>query len=139
MVEILGVGAAVSIFQLFHQIAKSQEGRIRSISASFDADGTRAAGDERIEVTKDKEFFRVKPVEDYEFLRIPVNPSGVIELLGTDENGLFDSDLWRWIRAPLPNEREYSYPEVKTSSSVRVRFLVFGYKSEDLRKVLGRP
>lgn len=105
------------------------------ISALFDWDGKRLQGDQRLEVQvypdKDNEdrawYYSIKPLDDYEFIRIPVNAGAVIESLGTfpGEKNAF-ADYFRYIQVPDGHIYGGLLPNVK------VKFMVFAYRPSDL-------
>lgn len=68
-----------------------------------------------------------KPVEDYIFLRIPVNPGSVSESSGSVAGSInADSTYFRYVAAPTGMIVGPPQP------NVRVGFVVVGYKPEDL-------
>ena len=101
-------------------------------------------GDERLEVEvhyaygkpqagSDYWWYSVKPFDDYLFVRIPVNPGGVVEAVDKAEGQDLiagaakstDARYFRYVQAnPL---REWV--------NVRVSFMVFAYKPSDLLSV----
>ena len=105
------------------------------VSAMFSWDGKRIFGDERIEVNtqyfndapKDEAwFYSIKNYEDYVFLRIPVNPGGVVES-PVNVGKTPDANFFRYIKAPDGFIRNVGHwPNVKTD------FMVIGYKPKDL-------
>lgn len=104
-------------------------------SALFDWEGNRIEGDDRIKVNLIKGqgeeskawWYCVEAVENYQFIRIPVNASAVIESLGApiNENNRV-SDYFRYI--PTPDGHIYG----GTISNVKVNFMIFAYRPSDL-------
>src|SRR5688572_22528040 len=79
----------------------------KPISAMFDPQGQRLAGDPRIEVERHEDkggdpittwWFEVKPIADYAFVRFPLIESGIQELIGKhpDEPNPH-ARFWRWV------------------------------------------
>lgn len=78
--------------------------------ALFKWDGTQLRGSREIEIEiiKDKDaptcwLYRCKLIDDHLFIRIPVNPEGVVESHGISTDGSRDADFFRWI--PVPDGR----------------------------------
>lgn len=124
------IGDAIALYELIRKIY----GESKIISALFDVNGKRIEGDERLNVSLQQLknnvrvwWYEIQPFEDYQFIRIPVNASAVIESLGTPENSkILDADFFRYI--PVPDGRIYG-GEI---GNVKVKFMVFAYKPSDL-------
>ena len=113
-------------------------------SAYFRYDGTRVDGSDKIEIelhsqTEQPEAFwlRVKPLDDYVFVRVPINASGVQELIGTIKgDALPDPSYWRWVALPSPNVLvggNYVAPTAK------VDFIIIGYRPKAVLKHFSSP
>ena len=126
------ISDAIALYELLTK--KWKEYKV--ISAMFKWDGTRVCGNEKIEVVlnyfkdapKDEAwFYSVKPLEDYVFLRIPVNPGAVVESPVKVDGKTPDADFFRYIKAPDGFIRNVGHwPNVKTN------FMLIGYKPKDL-------
>lgn len=102
-------------------------------SAIFSSEGVRIEGDELIEVEKIPSssnpriwFYRVKEVNDYEFVYMPVIPS-----LSIDYGQLYDqqnpnSNIFRFVGNSMSTFTSGGLPNVTAN------FIVFGYKPKDL-------
>ena len=109
------------------------------ISALFDWEGNRLEGDDRLLVTRHEEpphnlkwWYSIEPIDDYLFIRIPVNVSAVAEILGSDGKHL-SPDKFRYVSAA------HVYKVLpQTLPNVKVGFMVFAYKPSDLLS-LGNP
>ena len=112
MEELSLVGTGFTVAQGILQFL----GYIKSIASSdvisgyFNWNGEQIEGNENIVIERHPGedpaawFFSVKPIQDYTFVRIPVTPSGIRELLGKPvEDSNFDSRYWRWVALPKPN------------------------------------
>ena len=124
------ISDAIALFEL---ISKMRD-RIETISAFFRWDGTRISGDEGIEVVKNDQedgtwYYSIKEIDNYVFIRIPVNAGGVIEKIGSPAGENPDSKYFRYIG--VPDGRIYG----GVLSNVKVDFMVFGYKPEDLLRI----
>jgi len=123
------IADAVALYDLIRRIY----GEHKIIGALFDWKGNRLQGDERLKVQfqavgkgGDLWFYRVEPVEDYQFIRIPVNAGGVIESLGTvqgEKNA--DAEFFRYI--PVHEEQKYSI-----TPNAKANFMVIAYRPADL-------
>ncbi|PIO06945.1 hypothetical protein COT47_02150 [Candidatus Woesearchaeota archaeon CG08_land_8_20_14_0_20_43_7] len=119
------ISDAVAIIELFTKAKHKIEGWI-TISALFDSDGNRLEGSDKIEVEKipdgaDAWYYRVKPVKDYVFVRMPVNAGSVIEeskSIGANA----DATTFRYI--PVPNGNFQGTNRIRNS---KVDFFVIGY------------
>lgn len=130
------IGDAIALIQFLRDLSAD----VGVLSAIFDADGNRKAGDEGVSVKihrvpEDEAkgnkvwFYEIHGPEGFEFVRAPVNPEGVIEAHGTRTDGTNpDARYFRY--APVPDGNIYS----GSRPNVRVDFMVFGYKPEDLLK-----
>lgn len=125
------ISDAIAIYELLQK----KWGEYKVISALFKWDGSRSYGDEKIVITKhDAEdgswFYSVNELDDYVFIRIPINASCVIERPGTvpgDKSA--DSKYFRYIA--VPDGHIYG----GTLPNVRVDFMVIGYKPKDLLNI----
>jgi len=81
------------------------------ISAYFKYDGTKVEGSDKIVIELHPNddcpevfWLSVKSIEDYAFVRFPINDTCVHELIGTEaEKKLPDPRYWRWVAKPRPN------------------------------------
>lgn len=132
-----GVSLAQGILQ-FLAYVKSISGS-EVLSTYFAHDGTHIEGSRKIEIEKhptegrdDVWWFSVREVPDYTFVRIPVNFSGIHELLGVisgERNP--DARYWRWVaqqRQGVVVDGQYQPPNAK------VNFIVVGYRPRSLIK-----
>lgn len=108
----------------------------KTVSALFKWDGTKVEGDDKIAVVKiqvkgsrDKWFFRIRPVDGYVFVYMPLIPSVVVDngTLGGEKNP--DADLFRFVGNLFSSVISGGNPNVKAD------FLVVGYKPKDLLRV----
>lgn len=106
------------------------------ISALFKWDGTRLEGDERIKTERitvgdlqDKWFYRVKEVEGYVFVYMPVIPTVYVDYgtLQGDQNP--DAKVFRFVGNIFSPVISGGNP------NVRVDFIVVGYKPKDLLQI----
>lgn len=101
----------------------------------FDYQGNRIEGSESIKLTKGKPtnrveamwWFKVEPIEGYAFIRLPINPSGVEEQIGTWEGEAPDANWFRYIH-PSHIAKDFA-PNVNT------QFLIIGYPYKSLFKI----
>ena len=132
-----GVSIAGGVVQ-FLDFIKSIAGS-NVISGYFKYDGTKVEGSDKIVVElhpfeKCKEVFwlSVRALEDYAFVRIPINESCVHELIGTKGGEkLPNPRYWRWVAKPPPNVivgGNYTPPNVKMD------FIVIGYRPKAIIK-----
>ena len=85
------------------------------ISAYYRWDTTKVDGSSKTDVEliksdKDEVFwFNVAPLEDYIFIRFPLNSNGCEEIIGSvDGHALPDPNYWRWVR--VSDLAEYGLP-----------------------------
>ena len=126
------ISDAIALYDLLRRI----HGERKIISALFDWEGKRLEGDERLKVHKDRQtipisgpqwWYSIEPFEDYQFIRFPVNPGGVVEDLGAadgDQNP--HQDCFRYIPTPDGTIRG------SEQHNVKMNFMVFAYKPSDL-------
>ena len=69
------------------------------------------------------ECFAIDPLEDYQFIRIPVNVGGVVEDVGRFGEINPTADFFRYIEIS---------PGAGPPRNVKVNFMVFAYKPSDL-------
>lgn len=107
------------------------------ISAYFKWDGTLIEGDKKIEIIKQNDptlmdiwWFKVKDLEDYAFVRIPVVASCLQEIPGQHVGENHDANIWRWI--PFIEER--AVLGVNHAGNIKVNFVVVGYRPKALVK-----
>lgn len=98
-----GLSIGKDIFQFFGFLNSVAGADV--ISAYFRFDSTRIYGSERIVVqlntTEIPEVFwlNVEPIDDYVFVRFPINDSGCEEIIGTVVGEKFaDPNYWRWVQ-----------------------------------------
>ena len=111
------------------------------ISALFDWQGKRLVGDERVAINLCTDhndaapqpsvwWYLIEPLDDYQFIRVPVNPGAVIESLGTlGEEKNARAEYFRYVAVPDGRIRGGTPPNVK------VNFMVFAYRPSDLLTV----
>jgi hypothetical protein len=122
------ISDAIALYELIRRIYAERT----FIAALFDWEGNRLEGDDRLKVQvhnlrEGVWFYSIEPLEDYQFIRIPVNMGGIIESHGTigeEMNRL--AEYFRYI--PVPDGRIYG----GTRLNVKVNFMVFAYKPSDL-------
>ena len=132
------ISDAIALYDLITKKYKD----FKTISAMFDWSGKRIEGNEQIEVefnpvryqgkkTDNFWFYCINPIEDYVFIRIPVNIGCVVESAfhSIDETNP-DSNKFRYVQTPDGFIYNTGYiPNVKTD------FIVVGYKPKDLLKL----
>ncbi len=123
------IGDAIEMYRLISE--KWDE--YKTIGALFKWDGTRIEGDERIKVHVERIdqnvwIYSVENLNDYAFIRLPVNMSGVIESIEAVEDRL-DARAFRYIK--VPDGKIYG----GTLPNVKVDFMVFGYRPKDLLRI----
>jgi len=131
------VSSGSSIWQLL-SAAKSVIGS-DVISGLFKYDGTLVEGSNRIRVSLHPNeadpavwWFLVEPLEDYTFLRAPVNPSAAIEVVGTVVGERQpDAQFWRWTAPVLPGR---IYGGGNDPPNLKVDFLVYRYRPKAMLK-----
>ncbi len=106
------------------------------ISAYCKYDGNKVEGHANIDVelikTRAPEVFwlTVKNLKDYAFVHIPINDSGVHELIGKEVDETYpNANIWRWVAKPEPNVivgGNYTPP------NAMVDFIVVGYRPKAL-------
>src|SRR3989339_2134884 len=118
------IADAIAIYELLTK--KWSEYKV--ISALFKWDGTRIAGDENIEVKKhhSKEqgtwYYSIQEYHDFIFIRIPTNPSCVIEKAGiVNDERSGDSRYFRYV--DISDGRLYG----GIPANVKVDFMIIGY------------
>lgn len=125
------ISDAIALYEILRKIKHRHE----VLSALFSWDGTRLKGDARIVVRvrkggageQDLWWYEVEPFEDYQFLRIPVNPGSVAESAGRDpRDPNSDTKYFRYVSGPSGAVQGHPL------SNIRVSFMVFGYKPDDL-------
>jgi hypothetical protein len=124
------ISDAIALYDL---VRRAYQGR-NILSALFDADGKRLAGDERLAVEMHQLegnpavwWYSVAPVDDYHFIRIPVNAGAVVESLGTPQDQRnADAAYFRYVG--VPDGRIYG----GQIPNVRVSFMVAAYRPTDL-------
>lgn len=122
------IADAIALYELLRRVY----GERQIMSGLFDWDGTRIAGDSRLKINVHPFgeegviwYYSVEPVEDFEFVRIPVSAGGLIEDLRrepTEKNTT--TEYFRYIRAVVSTDAD--------RWNVKVRFMVIGYRPEDL-------
>lgn len=108
----------------------------RYIGALFNWQGMRLEGEPwiQLDVISEEEnpeiwWFRPKPMEDYQYVRMPVNAGSVIEVLKHVETETHPSvEYFRYV-ATLPPGHLYSGDPVPNA---RANFMVFAYRAKDL-------
>ena len=107
-----------------------------TITAKFKWDGTRVFGSQKIVVERHMQengtwYYTFNELEDYVFLRMPVNLGGVIEDIGTAEGeSNANAKFFRYIAVPDGTIRGSPIPNVK------VDFTVVGYKLKEFLKIV---
>ena len=133
-----GFALGKGLFDLLRQLQSTAGADV--ISGYFSHDGTLLEGSPLIEIerhpasddsTGSVVFFRVKPVEQYIFLRYPVVESCAHEIVGqVSGESMPTAEYWRWVAPVLPG-RIYGGSQ---PPNLKVPFLVFGYKPKALLK-----
>lgn len=131
-----GIKITETVFDKLNFIKNIAEANVISAYCKFD--GNKVEGHKNITVelikTETPEVFWLKVVslEDYAFVHIPINDSGVHELIGTIKGETYaDTNIWRWVAKPEPNVivgGNYTPPNAK------VDFIVVGYRPKALVK-----
>lgn len=123
------IGDAIAVIDFLMK----QADKVGVISALFDSDGTRLEGDERITIEKkavpDKPamwFYKVKELEDYEFVYSPVIPTLFVDYGQLTGKTNPDARLFRFVSDPMARYATGGAP------NVLVKFLVVGYKPKKL-------
>ena len=122
------ISDAIALFELLSKARSS----LPTKSALFDAQGNRLQGDPDIQVeahswdNQKSIYYRITPIEGYEFLRFPVNPGGVQEHLAADGLGNHDS-FFKYVATS-----HHPLRPTQTAPQVMVKFIVVGYKTSDL-------
>lgn len=107
------------------------------ISAYFRFHGTRVSGSEKVDIemhTTDNEevsWLSVIEIENYAFVRFPINAAGCSESIGSIEGQYPDPRYWRWIPNPSPGvivSGDYQAPNAK------VDFIVVGFRPDAIVK-----
>ena len=125
------IGDAIALLDLIKGLYENRSVK----SALFEWDGEKISGDEDIKLVVHKSelnpnewYYNVFPIEGYEFVRLPLNASGVIEQLANIEGEeIFDSNYFRYI--PMDDgvaKFGGKVPNAKT------KILIYGYKVKDL-------
>lgn len=138
------IAESISTAQSVWDLVRTVRGLVGAdvVSALFKYDGTRVEGSDKIVVELHPLpanpavwWYSVTALDDYVFVRAPVNPTAAIEQVGTVVGEAQpDARYWRWIAPVLPG-RIYGGTEPPT---LRVDFVVFGYRPKALLK-LGSP
>ena len=131
-----GITITETIFDKLNYIKNIAEANVISAYCKFD--GNKVEGHDNINVelikTETPEVFwlTVNNIKDYAFVHIPINDSGVHELIGTIQSESYpDSNIWRWVAKPEPGVivgGNYTPPNAK------VDFIVVGYRPKALIK-----
>jgi hypothetical protein len=110
------------------------------ISAYFRYDATKVEGSSKIEVelikteTDEVFWFTVTPIEDYIFIRFPLNDSGCEERIGTVKDEILPNpNYWRWVQAARSGTIVDGSHE---PANAKVDFVVVGYKPKAIIKHL---
>lgn len=105
-------------------------------SALFSSDGNRIEGDDTIQVSKIPSsanpqiwFYRVAPVDGYEFVYMPVIPSLYVDYGQLKGQNNPDANLFRFVGSPLSTFASGGDPNVISN------FIVVGYRPKDLLSV----
>jgi hypothetical protein len=108
------------------------------ISGYYRWDGTLVDGSKDIKVEKhtteiDSIFWlNVKPLQDYAFIRLPINGNGCEEIHGfVDENPLSDPSFWRWVSCARSGTIVSGGQD---PVNAKVDFVVVGYRPKALIK-----
>lgn len=118
------ISDTIAIYQLLTKKWKDY----KVISALFDCYGKKIEGNNNIKVNKhdiadNLWFFSVSPYKNFVFIRIPTNPSCVIEKTGTkNEEKNPDSNFFRYIA--VPDGHIYG---ANPFPNVKMDFMVIGY------------
>ena len=108
------------------------------VSAVFDPDAQRTAGDE-ISVTRyptslDQVWvYGVKPVAGYTFVPLAVQPEAVLQFESDEGDKVLTPRWFRWLAPPRPGTL---FTTDKPLPNLAVDFIVVGYRPEALRRQL---
>ncbi len=136
-----GVSDAISMYSLIRQVYRNRQ----IVGALFDPDGKRIEGSDKLKVKKHLGFqniwwYSVDPLDDYQFVRIPVNPGAVVEAIdrgGTliaDPTDNPESGSFRYVPVHWP-EKAVTATGRPYVPNAKVSFMVFAYKPSDLLSV----
>ncbi len=131
------IADAIALLELVRRIYGGYKNR-KIIGALFDWQGKRLQGDEKLNVKvhgtaqtgSSYWWYSVEPIDDYQFIRIPVNVGGVMEAVDKAE----EQDQPSFAQQ-TPDARYFRYVHanpLKEWVNVRVNFMVFAYKPSDL-------
>ena len=136
------VASGASLTKDFFQYLNFLKGVVGAdiISSYHRYDGTKVEGSNKIDIelstTKSPEvfYFNVKPVNNYVFVRFPLNSAGCEEEIATVKGQVLpDPNIWRWMqsaRSGVIVGGQYVPPNAK------VDFVVVGYRPKALIKYL---
>lgn len=101
------------------------------ISAYFRYDGNKVSGSDLIEVEahkfeSDNNFFlNIREVQDYVFVRFPINDAGCYEQIAQQNKEYPDPKYWRWVPSPRRGiVVDYDFIPL----NAKVDFIVIGYR-----------
>lgn len=136
------IAAGASLTKDFFQFLNFLRGVVGAdiISSYHRYDGAKVEGAKQIEIelstTENAEvfYFNVKPLDDYIFVRFPLNSAGCEEEIATVKDQVLpDPNIWRWMqsaRSGILIDGRYRAPNAK------VDFVVVGYRPKALIKYL---
>jgi hypothetical protein len=126
------ISDAIALYDLFIKYSKMASD-FKIISAMFDCDGKLIEGNLNIKVnilpyTGESKawFYNIEKIDDYVFIRIPVNVGLVIEAPGAINDQNPDSEYFRFVSVPDGHICGGVKPNVK------VNFIVVGYRPKQL-------
>ncbi len=136
-----GISDAISMYGLIRQVYKNRQ----IVGALFDWEGKRVEGDDKLKVRRRTLFhnvwyYSVEPLDDYHFVRIPVNPGPVVEAIDQRAVEMQDpadspqADSFRYVPVHWP-EKPHTASGFTYVPNAKVNFMVFAYKPSDLLSV----
>lgn len=132
LAEILATTGGVKSFFEVIEFLRSHYTEYSVKGALFNPDGDLLKGDksivvEKIATGKDEIwYYRVRPVDGYEFIYMPVIPSVSIDFGTLEGQKNPDANIFRFVPNPM------AYFTSGGMQNVRTNFIVFAYKPEQL-------
>ncbi len=106
------------------------------LKALFSSNGNRTWGDENILVRMSGDpmtakiwFYEIAPYKDYIFVPLPINPSVNVDFGKAPDENVPNSKFFRYVSSPMAKFTSGG------EENVKVDFMVFGYKAEDLLNI----
>lgn len=108
------------------------------LKAMFLWDGSRKSGNTEINIrvhgnpsTDHTWFYEVTPYNDFVFVPFPVNPSVNIDFGKANTENVPNANFFRYVSSPIAKYASGG------EDNVKVNFVVFGYKPDDLLSHMG--